>query len=400
MTTNHKNNTKQNRKNNPRGYKNPEKKPAAQMLAEAVAERWSIDFKTGQLPWHKPWAVLFGTTISHLTGKPYSLRNQMLLEYDRSENAPGEYVTFKQCKQENGNIRKGEKSSIVLFSGEFTPKQPENEQPENDETDDADEPETIHFLKGYPVFKIDQCDGIKPKWNWEPPTLNINADERSPELESIVADFCRRYNVTIKHGQQKAWMEPAGVAFTVFMPNWEHFKSGRLYYKTLFHEFSHVADFGNFKSYGHNKQVRGIAEAVADFSSCLVMKYIGTETPEILEETNAYINGWLEAVNDSPRLVWKIITRAERAALAILNLDVNKLEIPEREPEQEKQPEPEPMPEQVKQPAPRPLPVVVHTVPTITAAQETPRPLRAILLDDDDDDDADLVTCQLVGLNL
>ena len=45
---------------------------------------------------------------SRSTGKPYSLLNQMLLP-------PGEYLTYKQAQTEGGQVRKGEKGSMVVF---------------------------------------------------------------------------------------------------------------------------------------------------------------------------------------------------------------------------------------------------------------------------------------------
>ena len=328
--------------------KKAEKKPMAQALAEQVAARWSVDFKAGRLPWHQPWAVLFGTTISHRTGKPYSLRNQMLIEYDRGENAPGEYVTFIQCKQEGGQIRKGEHSTTVLFAGEFTPKSAAQEQPAADD-DDENEPEKVRFLKGYPVFRVDQCDGIEPKWDWEPPQLHLNADERNPQIDAIINDFCTRNQTRIQHGQQIARCDNGG--YLVLMPNWDHFKSGKLYYKTLFHELSHAADIGNeVKSYATNKQVRGISECVADFSACLIMKYLGAESAEILEETNAYMNIWAEEINNTPRLVWKIIGRAERAAMTVLGIGPEDFQPTPRSAAEQEQPEPEQTTEPAKTP--------------------------------------------------
>lgn len=50
-----------------------------------------------------------GAAVSHTTGKPYSLLNQMLL------GKPGEYLTYKQVQAEGGYIRKGEKSRFVVF---------------------------------------------------------------------------------------------------------------------------------------------------------------------------------------------------------------------------------------------------------------------------------------------
>ena len=73
-----------------------------------VTSRIIDQLEQGCIPWAKPW-IASGNAISRATGKPYSLLNQMIL------GKPGEYVTFKQCQQEGGKVRKGEKASMVVF---------------------------------------------------------------------------------------------------------------------------------------------------------------------------------------------------------------------------------------------------------------------------------------------
>ena len=73
-----------------------------------ITNRIIAQMESGCIPWHKPWVS--GKAVSHVTGKSYSLLNQMLL------GKPGEYLTFKQCQQEGGKIRKGEKSSMGFLS--------------------------------------------------------------------------------------------------------------------------------------------------------------------------------------------------------------------------------------------------------------------------------------------
>ena len=53
----------------------------------AVTERIIAQMEQGVIPWCKPW-VSSGRAVSHATGKPYSLLNQMLL------GRPGEYLTY------------------------------------------------------------------------------------------------------------------------------------------------------------------------------------------------------------------------------------------------------------------------------------------------------------------
>lgn len=77
-------------------------------IYKEITNRIISEMEQGNIPWHKPW-IAKGKCISHSTGKPYSLLNQMLL------GKPGEYVTFKQCQQEGGQVKKGEKANMVVF---------------------------------------------------------------------------------------------------------------------------------------------------------------------------------------------------------------------------------------------------------------------------------------------
>ena len=81
----------------------------------AVTDRIIAELEKGQIPWKKPWTGSRAGAISHASGKPYSLLNQMLLM------APGEYVTYKQAQDEGGNVKKGASETRASFSAPSTP---------------------------------------------------------------------------------------------------------------------------------------------------------------------------------------------------------------------------------------------------------------------------------------
>ena len=113
----------------------------------AITDRIIAQMEQGIIPWEKPW-VANGKAISHATGKAYSLLNQMLL------GKPGEYLTFTQCIESVGHVRKGEKSSVVVFWKCIE---------QNDE--ETGEKKEVPFLRYYNVFHIDQCEGITAKYS-------------------------------------------------------------------------------------------------------------------------------------------------------------------------------------------------------------------------------------------
>ena len=118
-------------------------------LFAAVTKRIIDQLEAGTIPWHKPWSGGSDCAMSHVTGKPYSLLNHMLLG-----GRTGEYLTFKQCTDEGGTVKKGEKASMIVFWKIL-------------EEIDQETGEIIKtpFLRYYKVFHIDQCEGITPRFD-------------------------------------------------------------------------------------------------------------------------------------------------------------------------------------------------------------------------------------------
>lgn len=116
---------------------------------EMVTERVIAELEKGIVPWEKPWASGNPSgAFNRISKKPYSLLNQILLGKD------GEWMTFKQVQDLGGHVKKGEKSSFVVF-WKIQVKQEENENGELEERH-------IPLLRYYNVFHISQTEGIEP----------------------------------------------------------------------------------------------------------------------------------------------------------------------------------------------------------------------------------------------
>ena len=79
-------------------------------LFAEITQRIVDQLEAGTVPWHKPWTGGNECAMSHVTGKPYSLINHILLG-----GRTGEYLTFKQCTDEGGTVKKGEKARMIIF---------------------------------------------------------------------------------------------------------------------------------------------------------------------------------------------------------------------------------------------------------------------------------------------
>ena len=134
-----------------------------------VTDRIIAELENGLILWQKPWSGASGA-ISHVTGKPYSLLNQILLE-----GISGEYLTFEQAKKEGGSVRKGEKGKKIIFWKIVEKKEQENT---NEEASD-----TVPLLRYYTVFHVSQCDGIAEKYG-----MSENAFTPSLSPDEIAED--------------------------------------------------------------------------------------------------------------------------------------------------------------------------------------------------------------------
>lgn len=266
-----------------------------------VTARIVEQLEQGVIPWKKPW-IASGAAISHSTGKPYSLLNQILLA------RPGEYATFKQIQQEGGRVKKGAKSSMVVFWKWL-----------EQEDEETKEIKKIPFLRYYNVFHIDQCEGIKAKHSKPLPNI-AQPDEAA---EAIARDYLTRSGVRLIHEEgNRAFYRPSTDSIT--LPLLAQFKNTSEYYSTLFHEMTHstghssrldrltkVAAFG---SEDYSKE-----ELVAEIGAAALVNHAGHETSSSLTNSAAYIQSWLKALQDDKRLIVSASGRAEKAVNLILN---------------------------------------------------------------------------------
>ncbi|MBQ4085303.1 MAG: DUF1738 domain-containing protein [Clostridia bacterium] len=266
-----------------------------------VTSRIMEQMEQGKIPWQQPW-VSTGGCISHSTGKPYSLLNQMLL------GKPGEYVTFKQCQQEGGKVRKGEKSRMVVFWKWMQIKDEE-----------TGEEKDIPFLRYYNVFHIDQCEGLTAKHTATMPETAATPDQTA---EDTIADYISRSGVQLNHEKgDRAFYRP--VADTITVPLISQFADTAEYYSTLFHEMTHSTGHATrlnrlektafFGSEAYSKE-----ELIAQIGAATLVHHTGLETPSSFRNNAAYIQNWLKVLKNDKRFIVSAAGKAEKAVDMIL----------------------------------------------------------------------------------
>lgn len=239
-----------------------------------IFERIKTELDAGTVPWHKPWVVRPECIVSHTNGKPYSLRNRMLLSF------AGEYATFYQIKKCGGSLKKGSKGCFVYFSKEVKRKK----------QDEEEEDKYYHLLKGWYVFNICDTD-LTPKYEdkW--------GGEKAPDCNAlqVIRDYCERTGVQMHEAGSSAFYSPSNDKLQV--PNINTFESEVEFWSTLFHEVAHSTGKRLNRKFG--VCMLGLAddayckeELVAEITAALCLGHLGLDTQDSILNSAAYIQEW------------------------------------------------------------------------------------------------------------
>ena len=269
-------------------------------LYQQITDRIIAELEKGKIPWHKPWHCTSGA-ISRVTGKPYSVLNQLLLPQ------AGEYVTFRQAIEEGHPVKKGEKASMVYFF-KFI----------DTEDKETGEEKKVPLLKYYSVFHISQCEGMMPRFAVSQDN-NLQPDERA---EHILQDYISRSGVILKKERSnKAFYQPA--TDTIVVPELNQFVEKSEYYSTVYHETVHstghssrlnrITDTALFGSESYSKE-----ELVAELGASYLVNASGLETSNSFCNSAAYIREWLMALKNDKRFIVSAAGKAEKAVRLIL----------------------------------------------------------------------------------
>ncbi len=301
-------------------------KDISQGICEMVTQKLLTLIEQGVTPWVRPWeASGYDEAISHTTGKPYSLLNQILLEF-RS----GEYLTFNQVKKEGGSVKKGAKTQIVVFwqCGRYMPVKIEDEEDSQDEDEKKEVWVSYHtpVLKYYRVFHINDCVGIKPRYAKEKDVVITYTNDPIEAAENVANDYCSRSGVTLRVcDSNKAYYQPFTDSVTV--PKLSQFKETAEYYSTLFHELTH--------STGHKSRLNRLGngtgiivglkeeysreELVAEIGAAACLSRLGIENKKTTENSAAYLENWASFLKNDKKAFIVAAGRAEKAVELIFN---------------------------------------------------------------------------------
>jgi antirestriction protein ArdC len=218
------------------------------------------------------------------------------------------WITFNQLKALKGSVKKGEKSSIVVFWN-F------KEVDELNEKTGEMEKKIIPFLKYYRVFNVLQCEGLT-----YPDQPEEDHVDPISEAEALIEGYKGRPD--IKHGFVQACYNP--VEDLIKMPNKSAFVNQQEYFSTLFHEATHSTGAASRlnretlskpAAFGSKDYAR--EELIAEMGAAYLCGISGIAHATI-ENSAAYIQGWRISISKDSHLVVMAAAQAQKAVNYIM----------------------------------------------------------------------------------
>ena len=263
------------------------------------------------MPWRRSGKPLF-MPVNALTGKPYNGINivSLWVSAELQSYTTPVWATYRQWAEMDAQVRKGEKSSLVVFFKEYEA----DRDPEN-----ADDDGRRRVVRASYVFNASQVDGYAAP---DAPA-QLGPVERIEAVDRFVAATAAR----IEHGGERAFYRPS--TDHIQMPDeglfcgTESMTRSEAYYAVLVHELTHWTgakqrlDRVLGKRFGD--QAYAAEELIAEIGSAFLCAELGI-TQDVRADHAQYLAQWLTLMKSDSRAVFAAAAKASEAVAYLKRL--------------------------------------------------------------------------------
>ncbi|MGE8130066.1 ArdC family protein [Methylobacterium sp. NPDC080182] len=263
---------------------------------QAVTDKIIATMEAGEAgqwtyPWHRTGG---GLPRNALTGRPYRGINVLSLWVgaQASGYSDDRWATYRQWAELGAQVRKGERSTLVVFFKEY---------------EDAYGEDRKRFVaRASYAFNAAQCEGA-PEAGEPLPASEWN-------LSAVFDGFVERTGAIVIPGGDMACYLPAQDLIRI--PSRTRFPTAHGYASTMGHELTHWSGAkgrldrdltGRFKSRAYAAE-----ELVAELGSAFLMAELGLEA-EPHPTRASYIRSWIKLLRSDPKAIFTAASAASRA---------------------------------------------------------------------------------------
>jgi antirestriction protein ArdC len=270
-----------------------------------------------QMPWHRP-GVAFSIPRNALTEKQYRGSNilSLWIDADAKKFEHQTWATFKQWQELGAQVRKGERGSIIVKYGEWTPKTAGDAPKLETAGNDADAGKRL-FAKAAYVFNAQQVDG----WPVEPAEPRADLTTRLDHVDAFIANTGAEFR---ESGQRAFYRhrDSRGEGDFIQMPPRNLFTGTvtstptEAYESTRLHELTHWSGASNRlnREFGQRfgDKAYSFEELVAELSAAFLCAELQiTNIPRA--DHAQYIANWLGVLKGDTKAIFSAASLATRA---------------------------------------------------------------------------------------
>ena len=311
------------------------------------ADRIISLIKAGTAPWQKPWKP--GQQVlpqSLATGREYQGGNSlhlMAVAQAKGYSDP-RWATFEQTKAAGGVVRKGEKSTKIVWwdFSRTKEKVPVTDREGKPFVDGKGEPvlqRPAPRFRVYSVFNVEQTANMKLK--------PLVTDKPSWKVHQDADALIKASGVKINHITGDRAFYNSNID-AVTLPNPSQFPDATSYYHTANHELGHATGHesrmnretlqqGLKQGFGSEAYAR--EELRAEIAAMMTNTRLGLGHHSM--EGAAYVKSWVKVINDDPKEIHFAARDAQKISDHLVNPIRERLQEKEQKPAQEHQPDAE-----------------------------------------------------------
>ncbi len=275
-------------------------------IYQTITDKIIAELEIGTAPWVRPWSDTADPFPRNaLSQRPYRGINNLLLGMEAHGRGytTNQWLTFKQAQSLGGHVRKGERSSMIIY---YEARMVEKEDAENIADGGEAEKRFIPLIKVFNVFNLDQVEGL-------PKADQACVDESDWDSSAIAEQIMERSGAEIRHQGFKAFYSPPNDL--IYLPGKQTFTDAASYYSTALHELchwsGHSSRLGRKLGNRFGEAAYAMEELVAELGAAFLSAHCHLDGR--LQHAS-YIASWLEVLQRDKRAVFVAAAQAQKAA--------------------------------------------------------------------------------------
>lgn len=263
-----------------------------------------------QMPWHRSGASIH-RPANIASGNAYRGVNVIALWAAAANGGfdQGLWGTYRQWQERGAQVRKGEKSSLIVFYKQFDAADDQDKRHDQQEQDS----QRRFMAKASHVFNVAQVDGFVI----DHPDQALDPVMRDQSAEGFIAGT----GAIIREGGERAFYRPSDD--TIAMPDRWRFTGTaessptEAWYSTLFHELTHWSGAASRldRQFGERfgDDAYAMEEMVAEIGAAFLCGDLGI-TAEPRTDHAAYVEHWLRIMKGDRKAIFTAASAASKAA--------------------------------------------------------------------------------------